>query len=145
MSVSRETFIVAEIALLGRLLYKFRNAMRGFKVYQRLHGLYKVIQKSQSSSLMSSIDLNTAQDIKKRIDKCSDEISELLRLGHNLPFLLLSLAAIARLNTLLVIESKNPTPDRLDRNDDSLNSVTNGLSTKRLRVEVDDEDMGELV
>jgi hypothetical protein len=63
----------AMIALIGRLLYN------RFKVYQRLKAVFK------------------KPGDTKVIDACILEILKLLPLGHNLPFLILSLIAVSSL------------------------------------------------
>jgi hypothetical protein len=91
----------AERALLGRILYKSKNQFsHRFRVYDRLRAVFD-----------SSADLQNAEDILSDIDKARDEILRLLPLGHNLPFLLPALAAIARIHCLVRSQSKPASPD----------------------------------
>ena len=79
-----DRYLEAEILLLRRLLYKFKNQMgRRFRVFQRLRKVLK-----------------TNGELKY-VTVAVDEIQKLLPLGHNLPFLLSSLAILARLSILL--------------------------------------------
>jgi hypothetical protein len=72
-----------ELALLARLLYKYRKTMGGrFRVYQRLRALYK----------------NPRDD--RLLKLAESEITSLATLGHNLPFLGLALGIVARLRSL---------------------------------------------
>ena len=76
----------AEKVLLGRLLYKFRNSMgRSFKCYQRVLCVWK-------SNCLDRL----AVEIAIR------ELLRLLPLGHNLPFILVSLGSLARIRHFLL-------------------------------------------
>ena len=102
----------AERALLGRILYKNKNQFaRRFKVYDRLRAVFD-----------SSETFADRHRIERDIDKAKVEILLLLPLGHNLPFLLPSLAAIARMHCLLI--PTRPTPAIVDDSEDWGEPVT---------------------
>ncbi len=72
-----------ELALLARLLFKYKNTMGGrFRVYQRLRALYK----------------NPRDD--RLLEQAENEITSIATLGHNLPFVGLALGIVARLRFL---------------------------------------------
>ena len=79
----------AERALLGRILYKNKNQFgRRFRVYDRLRAVFDFSKNPRDPRLPGAIA------------KAKLEIVSLLPLGHNLPFLLPSLATISRFHCL---------------------------------------------
>ena len=107
----------AEIALLGRILYKFKNTMgRRFRVYQRMKEVF---------DLSRQVDQDQ-QKIGLAIRAAVMEITSLLSLGHNLQFLLVGLAVMSRLMFLL---------ERREQND--------SIEQTKQAYMIEDEDMGE--
>ncbi len=94
--------------MLGRILYKYKNTMGGrFRVYQRLKAVFKNPSDEQCLAL------------------AAEEISSLLPLNHNIPFLGLAVGVVARLE---LIRQKRACPP-----------------VKSSSTCDDDEDMGEVI
>ena len=101
----------AEVALLGRLLYKFRNSMgRRFRAYQAMRRVFDLAIKTggdpaKEARFLHDISQPRMVDNTEPLGGCilnaTEEIRKLLPLGHNLPFLLSGLAIMARLFSLL--------------------------------------------
>ena len=111
----------AEKVLLGRLLYKFRNSMgRSFKCYQRVLSVWK-------SNCLDRL----AVEIAIR------ELLRLLPLGHNLPFILVSLGSLARIRHFLLQDEGVVHPRE---------ALTDQQRQQRpTRYDESDQDLGELV
>ena len=82
----------AERALLGRILFKNKNQFgRRFRVFDRIRAVFDA-----SRDIRDPVILD-------KVDQAKNEILKLIPLGHNLPFLLPSLAALARIHCLVLM------------------------------------------